>query len=111
MKKRNQSLRRKVFERDSFACQKCKIQDKTGKKLEAHHIIPLYLEGNDEIINLITLCLNCHHYAPNNKSEFEEYIKEEMDGSLTILMKSWKKVIQEHSELFNNLDNIQKEEK
>ncbi len=106
MKKRNQSLRVKVFKRDSFTCQKCKIQDKNGKKLEAHHMIPLYLGGKDEIINLITLCFDCHHYAPNNKSEFDEYIREEMDGSLTTFVKAWKKAIEENPELFNSLNDI-----
>ena len=93
MNQRNQSLRKKVFERDNFTCQKCKIQDKTTKILEVHHIIPLYSEGKDELNNLITLCNDCHHFAPNTKKEFEEYLKEEMEGTLSVLMKSWKKAV------------------
>lgn len=97
MKQRNQALRRKIFERDNFTCQKCKIQDKTTKILEAHHIIPLYNEGIDELENLITLCFDCHHFAPNNKQEFEEYIKEETDGTLTTLIKAFNKVREEQN--------------
>ncbi len=95
MKERNQILRKKVFERDNFTCQKCKIQDKTARILEIHHINPLYLKGKDEIENLITLCFDCHHFAPNNKQEFDGYIKEEMDGTFTTLIKAWKKVCEE----------------
>ena len=95
MKNRNQKLRKKAFERDNFTCQKCKIQDKTTRILEANHINPLVMEGNDNLDNLITLCNDCHHFAPNNKQEFEDYMKEEMDGTFTTLMKAWKKVREE----------------
>lgn len=91
----NPALRKKVFERDNFTCQKCKVQDKSARILEAHHINPLYANGEDELNNLITLCSNCHHFAPNKKQEFEEYIKEEMDGTLTTLIKAWNKVREE----------------
>ncbi|OGJ13379.1 hypothetical protein A3K82_00630 [Candidatus Pacearchaeota archaeon RBG_19FT_COMBO_34_9] len=99
MRKRNQILRKKVFERDNFTCQKCKIQDQTARILEAHHIIPLVMGGNDNIDNLITLCNDCHHFAPNRKEDFDEYIKEEMEGTLTILMKAWKRVNEEQGNL------------
>jgi len=92
MKERNQTLRKKVFERDNFTCQKCKTEDKTTKTLEAHHITPLVMEGDDDLDNLITLCNDCHHFAPNKKQEFEEYLKEEMDGTLTTLIKAGNKV-------------------
>ena len=92
MKKRNQTLRNKAFERDNFTCQKCKIQDKTTRILEAHHINPLYTKGADELDNIITLCSDCHHFAPDNKEEFDKYIQEEMGGTFTTLMKAWNKV-------------------
>ena len=108
MKKRNQTLKRKTFERDNFTCQKCKTQDKTGRDLEAHHIIPLCFGGEDNLSNLITLCTDCHHYAPNKKEDFGEYLSEEMDGTLTTLVKAFKKVRIEHPELFNEVDKIKK---
>jgi len=97
MKKRNQTLRKRVFERDDFTCQKCKIQDKTTRILEAHHISPLVMNGSDNLANIITLCGDCHHFAPNNIKEFEEYMKDEMEGTLTTLMEIWKKVTSEEN--------------
>ena len=88
---RDQSLKKKAFERDDFICQKCKVQDKKARILEAHHIFPLFVNGEDNLNNIITLCSDCHHFAPDNKQEFEEYIKEEMEGTLTVLMQAWKK--------------------
>lgn len=105
MRKRSKTLKYKTFKRDKFICQKCGFEDKTGLKLEAHHINPLYLGGADDINNLITLCFDCHHYAPDEKQEFEEYMKEEMEGTLTILMKSWEKTIKENPDLINKINN------
>src|SRR3989344_7250414 len=96
----NWHLRKKVLERDDFTCQKCKLENETGKLLQIHHITPTYLKGKDEINNLITLCKDCHYYAPDKEEEFEEYMKEEMDGTLTTLMGAWNKVRKEHPELF-----------
>ena len=103
MKKRS-NLAKKVFERDSFICQKCKTQDKSAKILEAHHIVPLVFKGKDELGNLITLCSDCHHFAPNIKKEFDEYLKEECDGIMTTFIKAIKKVKLEHKEIFDKLD-------
>lgn len=103
VRERNQTLRRKTFERDKFTCRKCHIQDKEVKLIEAHHIIPLSYGGKNELDNMITLCNDCHHFAPNKKEEFEEYMKEEMDGTSTTLIKAWNKVRQEHPELFDKV--------
>jgi predicted HNH restriction endonuclease len=100
VKKRNFSLRKKCFERDNFICKKCKFEDKTAHKLEAHHIVPLVLGGKDELENLITLCFDCHHFAPNKKEEFEAYLSEEMDGTSTTFVKAFSKVREEHPEFF-----------
>ncbi|MBS3140847.1 HNH endonuclease [Candidatus Woesearchaeota archaeon] len=101
MNERNQTLRKEVFKRDNFTCQKCKIQDKTARTLESHHIVPLILNGEDSLSNLITLCSDCHHFAPNKKEEFEQYIKEECTGTMTTFINAWTKVQKEHPELFN----------
>lgn len=99
-KKRNFSLRKKCFERDNFTCKKCKFEDKSARKLEAHHVIPLFLGGKDELENLITLCFDCHHFAPDEKEAFEKYLQEEMDGTATTFVKVLDKVRQEHPEFF-----------
>ena len=102
MKSRSQTLRKQVLERDDFTCQKCKIQDKMGTILEVHHIIPLYVQEKEELNNLITLCNDCHHFTPDKPKDFKEYMREEMTGTATTLMKSIGKVRKEHSELFDN---------
>ena len=102
MKKRNQTLRKEVFERDNFTCQKCKIHDDKTEILEAHHIIPLVMGGKDELDNLITLCNDCHHYAPNKKQEFDEYICEESNGTMTTFLKAWKIIQSTNPELFES---------
>ncbi len=100
MKKRDQTLKKKTLKRDNYTCQKCKIQDKTAKTLEAHHITPLCYGGENSLNNLIILCYDCHHFAPNKKEEFKKYMKEEIDGTSTILLKAWHKVRKEHPKLF-----------
>jgi len=100
--KRSQSLRKRVFERDNFICQKCKEEDKSCKKLEAHHKIPLVFGGEDNMDNLITLCSDCHHFAPNKKSEFDDYMKEECNGTMTTLILALQKAREQDSSLFKS---------
>lgn len=102
MKKRKATLGKKCFERDIFICQKCKIQDLSAKKLEAHHINPLVFGGKDELNNLIILCSDCHHFAPNKKEDFDEYIQEECDGTMTTFFKAFKIVRDKNPELFKS---------
>ena len=86
--KRNKFLRKKGIERDNFTCQKCHLRDKTGRLLEVHHKKPLVFEGKDDLENSITLCKDCHHYAPNNQKEFKIYMQEECTGTMTIITKA-----------------------
>jgi len=109
MKERSQTLRKQALERDDFICQKCKLRDQKGKTLEIHHINPLYAEGKDEMDNLITLCIDCHHFVPDKLDEFNEYMKEEMTGTATLFMKSLEKVRTEHPELFDKVERGYKE--
>ncbi|MDE0489311.1 MAG: HNH endonuclease [Gammaproteobacteria bacterium] len=52
-----QSLRRAVFMRDRWLCQKCLTP---GRKLECDHIVPLAAGGDHSMANLQTLCRDCH---------------------------------------------------
>jgi len=103
MKTRNQTLRKQALKRDKFTCQKCRLNDETGNKLEVHHITPLVFEGKDNINNLITLCRNCHRFAPNYKEEFESYIKIKENVTMTILPQALEKLRIEKPEIFKTL--------
>ena len=55
-------LRKAVLVRDNNTCQICKViggQEYT-EVLDIHHIIEVYLGGNDDKDNLITACTVCH---------------------------------------------------
>jgi hypothetical protein len=98
--KRSKTLREMCLRRDNFCCKKCGFEDKTGERLEAHHILPVYLSGGNNLTNLITLCLDCHHFAPDKKEELEEYLSKEITGTFTTFLKALDKVKLEHPELF-----------
>jgi|SRR3989344_1429909 len=104
MGKRSRTLKIKAAKRDNFTCQKCKLRDKTGMKLEAHHIIPIYLGGKDELDNIITLCFDCHKFVPDREEEFDEYMEDEIEGTLTTLIKAYHLVIKEHPDLIEEMN-------
>lgn len=56
-----QSLRDKVFERDSYTCQKCR----ESRDLQVHHIDKN--THNNHLSNLVTLCRTCHLEEHNRK--------------------------------------------
>lgn len=104
MRKRNRILRRKVFERDNYTCKKCSLQDREMRQIEGHHVVPLWKGGKNDIDNMITLCSDCHRFVPETKKEFEEYMEEECEGTLTNLVKAFKKAIKEHPELVEEIN-------
>jgi hypothetical protein len=55
-----ESLRKLVFERDGFKCQKCKSED----SLSIDHIIPMSLNGKSISQNLRCLCRSCNSSRP-----------------------------------------------
>lgn len=63
------ALRREVYERDGWTCQDCgerclNTKDSRSKpklKIQAHHKIPRRYGGTDDLENLVTLCMSCHH--------------------------------------------------
>ena len=50
-------IRREVYKKDNWTCQKCGAKN---TKLYAHHLIPLFEGGSNELKNLVTLCEECH---------------------------------------------------
>jgi len=62
----NESLKRKIRERDKY---KCNICGKKGKRI--HHID--YCKTNNSPSNLITLCVSCHVKTNYNREYWIEY--------------------------------------
>lgn len=66
--------RQEVYERDSWICADCGchcLNTKDSKanphrKIQAHHIVPRRYGGSDEMENLVTLCMSCHHKRERN---------------------------------------------
>ena len=70
------SIRKQVLERDRYICQYC---GKTDEILDVHHIIPYRISKDNSMLNLVSLCKNCHSYVewetnrclPNEDRVFE----------------------------------------
>lgn len=69
------TTRNEVKRRDDYTCQKCGYRSTNGDRLQAHHIHPSWAEGSDDVQNLITLCNQCHRFAPEHKSKEKCYRK------------------------------------
>jgi DNA invertase Pin-like site-specific DNA recombinase len=76
-----QKTKSEVFSRDKFRCQKCSFQG-MSEDLEVHHVKLRVDGGNENIINLITLCSICNYYSPDTEKDFEKYLKEKIDGEI-----------------------------
>ena len=75
--------RRECYDRDRWTCQDCgqrcwnrKHARKHGnhRLIQAHHIVARRDGGSDELENLVTLCMSCHHKrerveAPRRKAQ------------------------------------------
>jgi 5-methylcytosine-specific restriction endonuclease McrA len=55
--------RAECYERDNWTCQDCgvKCTNKGPRRIQAHHVIGRRNGGTDDLSNLVTLCLSCHH--------------------------------------------------
>jgi uncharacterized protein YjhX (UPF0386 family) len=61
--------RRECYERDGWTCQDCGCKclntsdskKHPKRKIQAHHIVSRRDGGTDDLSNLITLCMSCHH--------------------------------------------------
>ena len=52
--------------RDGYKCQCC---GKKNCRLEVHHLLPRSRGGSDKLVNLITLCSDCHHLAHSSEEQ------------------------------------------
>jgi len=68
-------IRKQIYKRDGYTCQKCGAQGGRGgdAELHCHHITPISKGGSNHPTNLITLCWRCHnaqhrHHVPRMSS-------------------------------------------
>jgi hypothetical protein len=74
-------IKKQVFERDKFTCQKCGFNEIISD-LEIHHIQSKIFSGDGGIKNLVTLCSICNNYAPDLENQFLKYLEEKIDGKI-----------------------------
>ena len=68
--------RKECYERDGWICQDCSckcLNSRDSKlypkrKIQAHHIVSRRSGGSDELSNLVTLCMSCHHKRERSES-------------------------------------------
>lgn len=71
-RRKGNKLRKKILERDNNQCVLCGFNE----GLEVHHMHALYLGGKSTEDNLITLCEQCHIFAPETGTEANKrYLK------------------------------------
>lgn len=58
--------------RDDYKCQCC---GKKNCRLEVHHLLPRSRGGSDKLVNLITLCSDCHHLAHSSEEQLLSFQK------------------------------------
>lgn len=61
-----ESLKEAVLERDEHSCFVCE----SNKSLEVHHILKQTLGGNNDMDNLVTLCIKCHRAIETTDLEY-----------------------------------------
>jgi thymidylate synthase (FAD) len=77
-----------VHEKNGYTCQKCACR---GKKLNAHHIIPVLVDPTKakDIDNLISVCVECHHKIHSSEANTKEFM--EKVSTQPIIETKWKK--------------------
>ena len=105
----NSALRKEVEARDEFTCQSCGLRGQTFNKIfEVHHIVPVYLNGEDDLDNLVLLCPNCHKMV--HLFSFNDlYITEENKERFITIIKLGNIIKQKITSLDKPIDVIKKE--
>jgi 5-methylcytosine-specific restriction endonuclease McrA len=98
----DENLRIATLMRDNYTCQEC---GKTNCKLEAHHITPQRLGGNNSIYNLITLCTKCHDGIKGKEILYSEKYYQTIKGK-NINFKDAQHVMQGKNYLRNELNKV-----
>lgn len=69
--------RKACYERDGWICQDCGLptmnfrdsRKNPKRRIQAHHIVRRRDGGTDDLSNLVTLCMSCHHIRERKYSE------------------------------------------
>lgn len=68
-------LKKQIFKRDNYECQRCGVTGRQYNKLHVHHIISFEnVNTRDDIDNLILLCHKCHSWVHSKKNINGEFI-------------------------------------
>ena len=94
--KLDENLRLATLTRDKFQCQYCK---KKNVKMAAHHIVFRSKRGKDSILNLTTLCNDCHEKVHKGKIEI-------MGGVSGFKDRIAQRTMQGKTHMYNLLKNI-----
>lgn len=78
----DKTIRRYVYRRDDYVCAVCG----NPKHLQIHHIKPRGRGGQDESINLITLCMGCHAAVHGTKIAGYPMEKEDVEQAIAEYM-------------------------
>jgi hypothetical protein len=111
-------LRAKVLERDGYMCRICG----SDQELEVHHMLALTFGGKSTMKNLITLCADCHFYAPEDGIESNErYLRNRnrvayehlvnFPESYAMMVVAYMEFIKERAGSYVNLGFINEEQK
>ena len=74
----NKELKEQINARDNCTCQECGYtQEQLGYKLPTHHID--YNKKNNNPINLISLCRNCHSQTNFNRNDWTKYYNKKVN--------------------------------
>jgi len=98
----DENLRRATLMRDNYTCQLCGCK---GSKLQAHHIDPKRLLGEDTIKNLITLCEGCHIEVTGREGDYEKQFYA-ITGGKKVGLKYASHVMQGKTYLRNKLSEL-----
>lgn len=103
----SKKLRFEVFKRDNFTCQYC------GRMapdviLEVDHINPVYNGGDNDLLNLVTSCIDCNRGKGKKKLTESDEIKKQQE-QLKILneRRNQLKLILEWKKELSNIENQQ----
>ena len=69
-------IRKKVYKRDNWFCQDCRIKCHNKVKIQCHHIN--YNEKDNAFSNLITLCASCHAKTNFKRKDWILYFQKKL---------------------------------